>query len=286
MKRSRPSYLWAAFKARPLGMPIPPNWFGLAAFGLLGAFVSPGFWVLGAGLEIAYLYTLSKSERFRRVVDAEAYIDDPAERGYRELLDALLPEQRARQHAIEAQSAELLRLLERSPLMSSHAGSLEQLVWLHLRLLAARTAIARVVQTASQEHLRLRAAAEEIDARLTDVNMGQELRRSLEQQRAVIDARQSAHTDAGRRQEHIDAELVRIEQQIALIREQTLLATNEEHLGHALDALTSSFNEANRWLGGQRDLLGVLDLNDLHSLPERVLRSGASEPSATRGELQ
>ena len=35
------SYLAAAFNARPLGMPMPPNWFGLAAFGLLGAFVNP-----------------------------------------------------------------------------------------------------------------------------------------------------------------------------------------------------------------------------------------------------
>ena len=32
----RPSYWWAAFNAKPLGMPVPPNWFGIAAFGLLG----------------------------------------------------------------------------------------------------------------------------------------------------------------------------------------------------------------------------------------------------------
>ena len=32
-------------------MPIPPNWFGLAAFGLLGAFINPGLWLIGAGLE-------------------------------------------------------------------------------------------------------------------------------------------------------------------------------------------------------------------------------------------
>ena len=45
----RRSYLAAAFNARPFGMPMPPNWFGVAAFGLLGALVDPGFWLIGAG---------------------------------------------------------------------------------------------------------------------------------------------------------------------------------------------------------------------------------------------
>ena len=47
----KPSYLLAAFNAKPLGMPIPPNWFGLTAFGLLGALVNPGLWLIGAGLD-------------------------------------------------------------------------------------------------------------------------------------------------------------------------------------------------------------------------------------------
>ena len=33
---------------------VAPNWIGLGAFALLGA-INPGFWVLGAGLELGYL---------------------------------------------------------------------------------------------------------------------------------------------------------------------------------------------------------------------------------------
>ena len=55
----KPSYLAAAFNARPLGMPVPPNWFGVAAFGLLGALVNPGLWLIGLGLEGLYLWSLS-----------------------------------------------------------------------------------------------------------------------------------------------------------------------------------------------------------------------------------
>ena len=69
-------YLKAAFIARPFGMPIPPNWLGLAAAVMLGALLHPGFWLIGAGLELAYLKLLTSSRRFRDVVDsAEGGID-------------------------------------------------------------------------------------------------------------------------------------------------------------------------------------------------------------------
>src|SRR3954466_5166640 len=69
MKPGFLTYLGAAFNARPLGMPLPPNWLGLAATGLLGL-VSPGFWLIGAGLELGYLLLLTSNERFRATVDA------------------------------------------------------------------------------------------------------------------------------------------------------------------------------------------------------------------------
>jgi len=273
-------YLWAAFNARPLGMPLPPNWFGLAAFGLLGAFVSPGFWVLGAGLELGYLLLLSGSARFRRTVDArQAQPADPASQRYEATVALLDATQRSRQQAVEARAREVLQLLARSPLMASHADSLEQLVWLNLRLLVAGQALNVVVDTAAKDSVELQQQEDQIDARLASSELNDELRRSLEQQKQVIDARQMAHVEGLRRKEHVDAELQRIEQQIALIREQTLLATDEEQIGVALNALTSSFNEASRWLNSQRDLLGVLELNEHQALPRYVLQGQGDKPT-------
>ena len=272
-------YLWAAFNARPLGMPIPPNWFGLAAFALLGAFVSPGFWVLGAGAELAYLALLARSARFRRTVDAAERPADPAEQRYEASLALLGDSQRQRQQRIEARAREVAQLLSRSPLMASHASSLEQLVWLNLRLLTAAQALSVVVDTAAKESVALQAQEDQIDERLRDPALADDLRRSLEQQKQVIDARQAAHTEGSRRKEHVEAELQRIEQQIALIREQTLLATDEEQAGMALNALTASFNEASRWLNSQRDLLGVLELNEQQALPRYVLQGQGDKPA-------
>ncbi|WP_068828969.1 hypothetical protein [Pseudomonas sp. BMS12] len=273
-------YLWAAFNARTLGMPLPLNWFGLAAFGLLGAFVSPGFWVLGGGLEVAYLALLASNARFRRVVDADEVPLDPAADRYENLLSLLDAAQQQRQQRIEGRAREVLQLLSRSPLMSAHADSLEQLVWLNLRLLVAGQALSVVVDTAAKDSAELQRQEDQIDLRMTASDLADDLRRSLEQQKQVIDARQAAHAEGVRRKEHVDAELQRIEQQIALIREQTLLATDEEQVGVALNALTSSFNEASNWLNSQRDLLGVLELNDTHSLPRYVLQ-GKSKKTAT-----
>lgn len=281
MSKPKPSYVAAAFNAKPLGMPIPPNWFGIAAFGLLGALVSPGFLLIGAGLEAAYLYWLSRNQRFRRAVDAENWQADPVDQRYQGLLDQIDKSARARQNQVEARASDILRGLQASPMMSGHADSLEQLVWLHLRLLAARASVARVVETASRDSVGLDAQEAQIVARLEDSSLSPELRRSLEQQKSVIDARQAAHTDAGHRLEHIEAELSRIDQQMALIREQTLLASNQDDLGGALDALSASFNEANRWLSSQRDLLGAFDSMEPQRLPERVLRR-ASQPAALR----
>lgn len=280
----QPSYLRAAFNARPLGMPIPPNWFGLAAFGLLGVFLSPGFLLLGAGLEIGYLYWLSNSPRFRKSVLAGNIRNDPADQRYQGLLNQLDRRQRVRQHEVEMRAREILGTLGSSPLMSAHADSLEQLVWLHLRLLAARQAIARVVETAGHEAHVLAAQEKQIAARLAGSDLSPELRRSLEQQQQVIDQRQIAHADADRRLEHVESELQRIDQQISLIREQALLATDESQIGNSLDALAASFNEASRWLDSQRDLLGFLDNNDQQRLPQRVLRGDPATSPLREGE--
>ena len=128
------------------------------------------------------------------------------------------------------------------------------------------------MQTAEQESTTLAAQERQIEQRLTQDGLSPELRRSLEQQKAVIDARQEAHANAIRRLEHVEAELARIDQQVALIREQALLASDEQHIGQALDALTTSFNETHRWLAGNRELLGALEVDEMQKLPKRVLR--------------
>src|SRR5690606_27312578 len=67
------------------------------------------------------------------------------------------------------------------------------------------------------------------------------------------------HVEAQRRSELVDAELARLRQQVSLVREQTLLATDENSIAQSLDVLSASLNEANRWLRDQRELFAGLD---------------------------
>src|SRR4030095_10925120 len=112
--KDKPSYLAAAFNARPLGMPIPPNWFGVAAFGLLGALVNPGLWLIGLGAEGLYLWLISRNQRFRNVVDAEAGVASDATSRYEALLANLDSAAQSHQYEIEREAAEIVGLLQRS----------------------------------------------------------------------------------------------------------------------------------------------------------------------------
>lgn len=268
-------------------MPVPPNWFGLAAIGLLGAFIHPGLWLVGAGLELAYLKLLSGNPRFRKTVDAGDGSAlpgvDPVDTRYDELIAQLGYPEKRRHQDIERRASEILATLKRTPLLDSHSDSVEQLVWLHLRLLVAQVSIGRVIETAARERAQLAEQEEHIATRLAKPDISAELRRSLEQQQQVIDQRQQAHEDAAKRLEQVEAELSRIDHQIALIREQALLASDDGAVGASLNALTTSFNDTNRWLSNQRDLLGVFEPGTPQRLPERVRQSARKPPPLSTG---
>jgi hypothetical protein len=276
----RRSYLAAAFNARPFGMPVPPNWFGVAAFALLGVLVNPGFWLIGAGLEGLYLWALSRNDRFRAIVDAEGGKQNWNSR-YGSLIALLDNHARQSQDAIEIQAAEIVDLLARTGSTESQISDVRQMAWLHLKLMAARASILQVIASADRERRNLEEQEQRLVERLSKGEMTDELRRSLEQQLGVIRSRRAAHTDAEGRRELIEAELERLRQQVSLVREQALLATDEHSVASSLDALSASLNEANRWLKDQRELFaGLDDLTD-EPPPAELLR-----PKARAGRRQ
>lgn len=270
MKAQR-SYIGAAFNARPFGMPIPPNWFAIAAFALVGAVINPAIWLIGAGLEGLYLWALSQNKRFRAIVDAENREDNWDDR-YDSLHAYLDEHAREAQRSIEDQAREIVDLLARRSATELQIGDVRQLAWLHLKLLAARASILQVLTAASRERRSLEEQEQRIDARLAAGEPDAELQRSLEQQLAVIRSRRAAHADAERRRELVDAELERLRQQISLVREQALLATDEHSVRSSLDALSASLNEANRWLKDQRELFAGLDAFTDEAPPPQLLQ--------------
>jgi len=275
------SYLAAAFNARPFGMPVPPNWFGIAAFAFLGAFINPGLWLIGLGLEGLYLWSLSQNPRFRAAIDSQTPERVNWDAKYQALVQPLGMDAREQQAAIELQAAEIVDLLTRTGATESQMGDVRQMTWLHLKLLAARASLLQVIGSAVRERRDLEAQEQRIENRLKG-DCDDELRRSLEQQLEVIRTRRTAHADAERRRELVDAEIDRLRQQVSLVREQALLATDENTAARSLDALSASLNEANRWLKDQRELFaGLDDLTD-EPPPAEMLQARVSSRANRR----
>lgn len=268
-------YLGAAFNARPLGMPVPPNWLGLAACGLLGL-VNPGFWIIGAGLEAGYLFWLSHSPRFRAVVDGrqqQTRNRDEAERwttSRARLVEQLPTADRRRLTILEERCHEVLDQQARLDAggVEMQRNGLGRMVWVYLRLLAGRASIARLVDEASDgEADRLQKKAKDLIARLAGKDLSDDLRRSMQGQLEIVQSRLARQREAGDKLAFIDAELSRIDEQVGLLRDQALLAADPQAVAARIDEIGATLGETTAWIGRQQALLGSTMDEPVDALP-------------------
>jgi hypothetical protein len=254
-------YVTAAFNARPLGMFVAPNWIGLGAFGLLGL-LNPGFWVLGAGLELGYLMLLATNSRFQRLVNALPLGEATKEWNTRiqRLLGQLDAVDRREYDALAERCRSIIELQTHDAStasgLESQSDSLGRLSWMFLRLLVARRTIRHVLGASDGTDLQRRVAALERQQR---GDIGDELRRSLEGQLEILRQRQQQRADAERKLAFIDAELERIAQQVELIREQAALSTDPELLSQRIDEITATLGTTGQWIRDQQQVFGAME---------------------------
>jgi hypothetical protein len=258
-------YIAAAFNARPLGMFVPPNWIGVGAFALLGT-LDPGFWVLGAGLELGYLLLLSTNARFQRLIAAMPLSE--ATKGWNDRMQALLvrlDQNDRRLYDLLAQRCRSiidLQVTHASPDapggLEAQADSLGRLSWMFLRLLVARRTIQQVIgEKSDNTDLRQRLAT--LERQRADESLGEELRRSLTGQIEILTQRLQQRGDAERKLAYLDAELERIQQQVELIREQAALSTDPELLSQRIDEITATLGTTGQWIRDQQKVYGAME---------------------------
>ena len=268
MKPGFLSYLGAAFNARPLGMPLPPNWVGLAAVGLLGL-MNPGFWLIGAGVELGYLLVLTSNARFRATVDAK-YLQAASgtwESKRAALIERLPAAERKRQETLEERCRIVLthgQDGDAPALDGAQAESLAQLAWVHLRLLLSRSRLDRVVSEA-EPPAEVAKRIRDLQKRIADPTTSDGLKNSLSSQLEILTSRQASHASVRDQLALIDAELERLRQQVELVREQTALSANDSGASRTIDALGATLGETTRWLSDQRQVLG--EVEDLTTAP-------------------
>jgi hypothetical protein len=280
-------YLRAAFNARPIGMFVPPNWLMLATFGLLGL-QEPGLWVVGAGVELAYLSVLATNARFQRFVAGEQIVSSQrdVQAQLQQLFTSLSDGDRRRYQRLATRCQGILEQQfgrsTDSPGYNMQSESLGKLTWMYLRLLVTRQAILRVVSTAGGQTTVVRMSdypqtppgertedlqrrLTELQRRLADTTLTDDLRHSLQGQADLLQQRLKRRAEAERKLAFLEAELQRIEEQVELIREHAVLSTDPEGFSHRIDEIGATLAGTADWIAEQQRTLGAMD--DLLSEP-------------------
>lgn len=275
-------YIAAAFNARPFGMFVAPNWLGIAAFGVLGL-TNPGFWLVGAGVELAYLFTLATNRRFQRAVSGT--VAPATDQEWKQKQDALIARlsdvDQARYVALVTRCRSILEQFEQQDAAGSgteiQSENLGKLSWVYLRLLLARRALSKVLKEPTLgETSELETRLQRLRTQLTSADVGEDLRRSLSSQADILEQRVAQRREGREKLEFLEAEILRIQEQVELLREQAAMSTDSEGLSTRIDAIAGSLGGASQWIQDQQKLFGSMD-DLLQEPPPLVARATVRE---------
>lgn len=283
MKLGLGDYIRAAFNARPIGMFVPPNWIGLGTFGLLGI-LNPGFWIIGLGCELGYLWWLGTNPRFQRLVDGSQALDERHrwEQRVYDSLTQLPPEDQQRFRSLQKRCESILEQQARNAGVSQgiqeQGQGLGRLVWIYLRLLLTRESIRKIVRESAktqEESVQMEGRIQKLEEQLKETSISEDLRKSLSGQVEILRQRLEKKREAAEKLVFLDAELTRIEQQAELLREQAVLATDPETVSQRIDQVTATLGGTNQWIHDQQKIYGAME--DLLADPPPVVVPGQKE---------
>jgi hypothetical protein len=238
--------------------------------------------LIGLGTTGLVTALIAANPRFQRAIDARAYTPAPVVDDKATLLSRLDNAGRERQAKLETQCTALQQVLENANAGQEHIAGVWQLAQLHLRLLVARSAAQAVTDARDEDAGKpLEGQLDDVKKRLAANGIDSDLHDALDDQRKVLEQRIAMQAEAKRRLQLLDAELDRIREQIALIREQALLTSDPSAIARSVDTLSTFLNESGRWLKDQEKIFG-----DIDSLDDDPFKSTPVRSPARMGETQ
>jgi DNA repair exonuclease SbcCD ATPase subunit len=265
-------YVRKAFNARPIGMFVPPNWIGLGVFAFLGL-LNPGFWIIGLGLEFGYLWTLGTNKRFQRFVGASQQLQLQKQwlTKINERIRQLDREDQEKYYSLEDRCRKILeqqtRLQEQPPGLQAEEEGLSRLLGVYLRLLVTRQAISRIIgepNGSKDESAGLEERIASLQPKLNE-QLSDELKKSLTGQIEILQQRLARRREAKEKLAFLDAELMRIQEQVELVREQAVLSADPGALSRRIDEVTATLGGTAQWITDQQRIYGAVE--DLMSDP-------------------
>jgi len=89
--------------------------------------------------------------------------------------------------------------------------------------------------------------------------LSEDLKKSLTGQIEILQQRLAKRTEAGQKLAFLDAELIRIQEQVELVREQAALSADPEALSQRIDQVTATLGDTNQWIRDQQKIYGAVE---------------------------
>jgi len=272
-------YVRSAFNRRPsvrgLGE-VPWNKIVLAALAILGI-GNPGFWLLGLGGELFYLYVMATNPRFQTLVRAEKLQAERVSAEDRVVgrLAELSKEGQERFQDLRTKCAEVQQITETiqagalAPLDEARWRGLDELLWLFLRLQVSLEVLTR--QLGRSDRRSLEAEVATLEQELAASPQAPERLKKSKASLLELKKKRLENLDrAAEARQILEAELQRIEQQVELLREEATISRSPEALSAKIDSVTGSLDETNSWMRQHEGILSELSVDDVTE-PPRLL---------------
>lgn len=269
-------YIKAAWNAK-FGMPVPLNWFILGFIAVM-TYWHIGFLLIGAGVEFGYLLFLSTSASFQKMLakrDTDASTALVMDKINKQLKQLAYEDQNRYTELVDRCQTIIKQQVHETPpaTLEDQAQGLSRLANVYLQLLISKNAIEQSpVDTDAPSLVKTIRAVEK---KLQDNSLSAETKKSFQSQLDILHQRQQAQVDTTQRLEYVEAELQRIEQQIELLREQTVADTAPAIVSGKIDAVTSTLTGTNDWMKDHKALFGSID--DAWSSPPPIVQVAVEE---------
>jgi hypothetical protein len=221
---------------------VPVNLAGVLGLGILGV-AEPALWLVGAGLETAYLFTMACNPRFQRLVDAshlELTVTD-AEAKRKALVGQLPTDSQKRMLALDTKCERVLALNRQTDdlVVDTNRDALSRLAWVYLKLLIARHNLVSMRSPESEADLTRKAS--DLEAELAKPIESDALRYSRAATLRILKERLANIQRTRESLAEIDSDLARIEAQVQLIVENASIQGKPHTISTDIDLASNLF---------------------------------------------
>ncbi|PWT94432.1 MAG: hypothetical protein C5B54_00010 [Acidobacteria bacterium] len=225
---------------------IPVNILALLGFLMLG-FGAQGFWLLGVGLEIAYLYILGTNKRFQQWVDASETIktEEDFAQQWRDLVRRLSIADQQRLSKLEQKCDQIVNKYRESQnseyFVESNQDALRRLAWIYLKLLMAQSNLESLEEHSNKNDLEQKVST--LEKELQNESLLASVRDSKS---ATLEITRRRLENLDRRQsslQEVESDLNRIEAQIDLALENAAMQSQPQAISSSIDLFSNILQE-------------------------------------------